>query len=553
MTSDNNFFIPQKILSDLNRLFIKFKVMNKPIKKIVLILILIILLPVLLFSLYEINTLNESEKVIEEAYNNQLDAILFSANQFSEDVISVWRSKLNLMLEKEISNPDYFEEKIDSLLKANNYVVSVLFSDSLDAKNTFALPTDYSYNIKDLLDSNDNKIKKLYTYERGGYNKIEPVLGKDSSIILIFLLDDPLEMKNICITIIDPVKFINNVLGAKLREIAKDEFIITCQSVGSASSNVSSRDVIFSSGEFENREIQQRKNLWLLPHYELGILLEGGTIEALVRKRSTTNMFFIILLMVVLIVGVVVVFLNIRREMELARIKSDFVSNVSHELRTPLALISMFAETLELERAKTEEKKKEYYSIISKEAGRLSRIVNKILSFSKIEAGKKQYRFTKININNLVEDIFKTYQFHLQNSGFEFSFSGDLSVPEVYADPEAVSEAVINLLDNAVKYSNDRKEIMISTGKEGNFVYIEITDKGIGLTEEAQKKVFDKFYRVSDGLVHTTKGTGLGLTLVKHIMDAHQGEVKIKSKPNEGSSFKLIFSINNIKNGKVNE
>ena len=94
---------------------------------------------------------------------------------------------------------------------------------------------------------------------------------------------------------------------------------------------------------------------------------------------------------------------------------------------------------------------------------------------------------------------------------------------------------------------------MISTGKEGNFVYIEITDKGIGLTEEAQKKVFDKFYRVSDGLVHTTKGTGLGLTLVKHIMDAHQGEVKIKSKPNEGSSFKLIFSINNIKNGKVNE
>lgn len=520
--------------------------MKNPIRKITIILILIILLPVLFFSLYEINTLNESEKVIEEAYNNQLDAILFSVNQFSEDVVSVWRSKLNSILQEEINNPGYFRKKVDSLLEANDYVVSVLFSDSLNAHNISALPADYPYNIKDLLSSNYGKVKKLYTYERGGYNKIETVSTKDSSITLIFLLDDPLEQKNICVTVIDPVKFINNVLSTKLREIAEDEFIITCQSTGSTSSNVSSGDIIFSTEEFQNRDIQQRKNLWLLPRYELGILLEGGTIEALVKERSTTNIFFIVLLMVVLIAGVIIVFLNIRREMELARIKSDFVSNVSHELRTPLALISMFAETLELERAKTEEKKKEYYSIISKEAGRLSRIVNKILSFSKIEAGKKEYRLSKVDINNLVEDIFKTYEFHLQNSGFEFSFKGDPSVPEIDADSEAVSEAVINLLDNAVKYSIDRKQVTISTGKEGNFVYIEITDKGIGISEEAQKKIFDKFYRVSDGLVHNTKGTGLGLTLVKHIMDAHHGEIKIKSKPNEGSSFKLIFSTNNI-------
>ena len=524
--------------------------MNNPIKKIAIILVLIILLPVLFFSLYEINTLNESEKVIEQTYNNQLDAIFFSVNQFSEDIVTSWRSKLNIILGEEVSDPIHFREKVDSLLKINNYIVSVFFADSINPKNSFSLQADSSYDLKAYLNDNSQKIKRLFTYERGGYNKIEPITTKDGRTILIFLLDDPLELKNICITVINPQKFINNILQAKLKEIANEEFIIICQPVGTTTEKVSSKDVTYSTAEFQNRQIQQKRNLWLIPDYELGILLKGGTIETLVKGRATTNIIFILLLTVVLIAGVIIVFRNIRKEMELARIKSDFVSNVSHELRTPLSLISMFAETLEMDRVKTEEKKKEYYSVISKEAGRLSRIVNKILSFSKIEAGKREYRFSKININNLVEDVIKTYQFHLQNNNFKFSFEPDASIPEIDADYEAVSEAVINLLENAIKYSIDKKEIMITTGKEGNYVYVEISDKGIGINEENQKKIFDKFYRVSDGLVHNTKGTGLGLTLVKHIMDAHHGEIKVKSKLNEGSSFKLIFSTNNFQKGK---
>jgi len=235
--------------------------------------------------------------------------------------------------------------------------------------------------------------------------------------------------------------------------------------------------------------------------------------------------------------------------MELAKIKSDFVSNVSHELRTPLALISMFAETLEMERVPNEEKKKEYYSIISKEAARLSRIVNKILSFSKIEAGKREYRLSNVNINYLVEEVYKSYQFHLKNSGFQFSFSAGKTVPEIQADAEAISEAVINLIDNAIKYSIDKKDISIATGVEGDSIFIEVKDKGVGISEENQKKIFEKFFRVSDGLVHNTKGTGLGLTLVKHIVDAHKGKIKVKSKLNEGSSFILTFPINNINKG----
>ena len=433
----------------------------------------------------------------------------------------------------------------------------IVFADSLKTLNTFKLHLDSDsnnvkyrtiklFNIKKILRNNSAKIKRLYTYERGGYSKIEPLPNEssDSSTVLTFLTDDPADLKNICVIVIDPVKFVKDVLGTKIKEIAGDKFIITCSSLMAKNSS----DFIFATDNIPNQNdfnSQQQKKLWLIPNYQLGILLKGETIQTLAKSRSVTNLVLILALIVILIAGVYIVFRNIRKEMELAKIKSDFVSNVSHELRTPLALISMFAETLEMGRAKSEEKKKEYYSIISKEAGRLSRIVNKILSFSKIEAGRREYRFSSVNINVLVEEVFNSYQFHLQNNGFKFS--PGKSIPEIQADSEAISEAVINLIDNAIKYSKDQKEINILTGTELDYIFIEVEDKGIGISDENQKKIFDKFYRVSDGLIHNTKGTGLGLTLVKHIVDAHNGKIKVKSKLTEGSSFILRFPINNNK------
>lgn len=529
--------------------------MKNPIKKIALILILIIILPALIFSLFEISSLNERERVIEEIYNNQLNAILFSVNQYSEDVISNWRSKLNLLLNEKISHPEYFKAKTDSFFSINNAISSIIFADSLEAKVTseffppFGLQkNDYHnnhfFNIKKFLTRNSPKITKLYTYERGGYTKIEPLPSEstDSSTILIFLLDDPQNINNICIMSINPIKFVRDVLGSKIKEIAEDKFIITCSSL----KTVKPDDFIFATDNLQDQQIQQKKNLWLIPNYQLGILLKGETIQGLVKSRSTTNLILILILIIILITGVYIVFKNIRKEMELAKIKSDFVSNVSHELRTPLALISMFAETLEMGRAASEEKKKEYYTIISKEATRLSRIVNKILSFSRIEAGRKEYHFSRVNINLLVEDVFKSYQFHLHNNGFKFSFLPADVVPEIEADGEAISEAIINLIDNAIKYSNDKKEISIITGVNQGVIFIEVKDKGVGISEENQKKIFEKFYRVSDGLIHNTKGTGLGLTLVKHIVEAHKGKIKVKSKLNEGSSFILSFPIYNL-------
>jgi two-component system phosphate regulon sensor histidine kinase PhoR len=131
----------------------------------------------------------------------------------------------------------------------------------------------------------------------------------------------------------------------------------------------------------------------------------------------------------------------------------------------------------------------------------------------------------------------------LKNKNFQFNFSPDENLPKIKIDEEAVSEAIINLIDNAVKYSDDKKEIIIKTGTDYNFAYVEVSDKGIGISSEDQKKIFDKFFRVSTGLVHNAKGTGLGLTLVKHIMDAHYGKIRLKSKLGEGSTFILLFPI----------
>jgi two-component system, OmpR family, phosphate regulon sensor histidine kinase PhoR len=239
----------------------------------------------------------------------------------------------------------------------------------------------------------------------------------------------------------------------------------------------------------------------------------------------------------------VLVFRNLKKEVDLAQNKADFVSNVSHEIRTPLALISMFAETLEMDRLPSEEKKKEYYSIISKETQRLSGIVNKILNFSQTEANKKRFHLESLHIDTELNGILSTYQFHLRNKGFEYTYSpaGDVWI---YADHEALTEIIINLIDNAIKYSDSDKRIEIDTGVEGIYGFIAVRDYGVGISQADQKHIFDKFYRVSSGNLAKSRGTGLGLSLVKQLIEAQAGKITVKSQPGKGSEFKIYFPLN---------
>lgn len=527
--------------------------MVKPLKKIGVILIIIILLPAVFFSVYEIGTLSSSEKVIEEIYNNQLDAILYSVNQFSEDIAGSWINKINMNLALQKIRPEEFNKEILKL-QSENPIKMVFFLDDLKSSSpviysladnkqpetNVSVKDDFTRQINSLVRQNENRIRRLYTYKKGGYRKIEAIQSSilNNSIALIFLLDNENNTQTICGLFIDPLSFVRKTLAPKLQEVSQGKFIIM------VSEGTDNRQ-IYATESISDLRINIKKQLWLFPSYNLSIALKGTTIQQLVKSRYYMSLGLIGLLNIVLIAGVWFVFRNIKKEIQLAQIKSDFVSNVSHELRTPLALISMFAETLEMGRVRSDERKKEYYGIISQEASRLSRIVNKILSFSQIEAGKRKYSFDNVDLNEIVGKVYNTYSFHLQNNGFKFSFEAGEDIPLIKADGEAISEAVINLIDNAAKYSKERKEICVMTGVDNDSVFVEVKDQGVGISADDQKRIFEKFYRVTSGNVHNTKGTGLGLSLVKHIMEAHKGSVSLSSLPDKGSTFRLNFNIKN--------
>ncbi len=280
------------------------------------------------------------------------------------------------------------------------------------------------------------------------------------------------------------------------------------------------------------------------PGLTLGIKLRGTTLEAL--GDHFVRIGFLVLggLTVLLAAGIVLNHRNVAKEMALARLKSDFVSNVSHELRTPLSLIRLYAETLEMGRITSPEKYQEYYRIIRKESERLSALINNILDFSRIEAGRKEYDFRETDMRELVHTTLDSYRYQIEQNGFVYEEKISDDVPPLRVDREALSRSLLNLVNNALKYSYDRKYIGVNLYRKNGSVRLEVIDHGIGIPDQEQHKIFEKFYRVGDPLVHNTKGSGLGLSLVRHIVRAHGGKVLVDSVPGEGSKFTISLPVN---------
>jgi signal transduction histidine kinase len=274
-----------------------------------------------------------------------------------------------------------------------------------------------------------------------------------------------------------------------------------------------------------------------------GIKYPGTTIDEIGAKILRNNYIILAALSLVMAGGVFLAYRNISREMKLARLKSDFVANVSHELRTPLALIRLYAETLELGRLTAQEKYQEYFRIIREESERLTALINNILDFSRIEAGRKEYEFKETNLAELVRTTLESYRFQIEQNGFAFeeNISGD--IPPVNVDREAIARSLLNLVNNALKYSTDQKYIGVSLYRSNGSVKLEVQDRGIGIAAAEQDKIFEKFYRCGDPLVHNTKGSGLGLSLVRHIAQAHGGNVSVESVPEKGSKFTIALPI----------
>ena len=278
-------------------------------------------------------------------------------------------------------------------------------------------------------------------------------------------------------------------------------------------------------------------------NWKAAIGLKDTNLDELARDSFLHSAGATVLVLVFLLGGIALTIRATDREARLAQAKSDFVSNVSHELKTPLSTISLFSEILELDRVNNEEKKKEYYRIIRHESRRLNKTIDNILDFSRIEAGRKKYELVAGDMAEVIVNVLSTHRYQIINSGFDIQADIQPDLPSVLIDRDAMTQAISNLLDNAIKYSGKVKQLSITAKTIESDLSIEVADHGVGIPRAEQAKIFEKFYRVGNGLVHDVKGSGLGLSLVKHIIEAHKGTISVESDVGKGTRFTILLPI----------
>ena len=267
----------------------------------------------------------------------------------------------------------------------------------------------------------------------------------------------------------------------------------------------------------------------------------GKSVEQLAGREKRLYLTLFVGILAVMLIGIIILARAVIHETEISRMKSEFVSNVTHELKTPLSLIRMFGETLDSGIVTEEGKRKEFYGIIRKESERLTHLINNVLDFSRMDAGIKEYQFEETDLVTLVRHSLEAYRFHIRDKGFDI----ESKLPEdplmLQLDNDAISQALLNLLSNAVKYSEDRKYIWVEVSANSESACLSVVDQGIGIAKDEQKKIFDKFYRVSDTRMKQSRGSGLGLTLTRHIVKAHGGTIDVESEPGKGSRFTITI------------
>ena len=302
----------------------------------------------------------------------------------------------------------------------------------------------------------------------------------------------------------------------------------------------------------------------VLPHWKVAVYLNSP--EVLTRTAGTVKLILtlsVIAMMVAIALGGTLIVMDLKQQLTLARQKTDFVSNVSHELKTPLTSIRMFSELLSEGKVADEAQRKHFLQIISGETARLTRLINNVLDFARIERGEKKYHFERCDLKEVVHDTVESYRPQLEAKGFALQVSLPTEAVTVNADCDALAQVLVNLLSNAEKYSGSGKEIVVELRRQGDLetsrqgdkdsrqvpltsgpsvATLRVLDCGPGVPRGVEEKIFEQFYRANDSLSSGIQGSGLGLTLARQIARAHGGDVRYEAREG-GSSFVVTIPI----------
>ncbi|MBD3378437.1 GHKL domain-containing protein [candidate division KSB1 bacterium] len=527
---------------------------NSPFKKILFTIIIAVLVPVLSYTAFQFFQTNKNEELIKSIYDRQLNTILFSVNQHCWDILNSWIAEIRTIIDTGVlqrQNPSGYPEELATFTR-NNPTVSGAFINWTPSHTSLymdfqsgvqpprVLRFRYENEINHLISESSQHIDRMIRRAKEGYIKPHIIpwsTGRQELMILVFpvIRHKSLTMPVLAGIMIDSEEYVSEVVARKFSSMNDDIFSFAVQ-------DRENGQVLYATEQDEEvKDYEKSEELWILPNLDLKIKLSGTTLKEISRDKTTTNLIFLLVSNLVFITGILYLLRNVSQEMTLSRMKTAFVANVSHELRTPLALIRMYAETLEMNRVRSDDKRNQYYRTIMSESTRLTQLINNILDFSKIESRKKEYQLAPESLRHLIEQTLEMYQFHLDQKDFQLALDLQSDLPDIGVDSEAITQSLVNLIDNAIKNSPNEKFIRIQLYRENGHQVIAITDKGVGIPESEQKKIFEKFYRIESGLVHNTKGSGLGLSLVKHIMQIHGGSVSVKSKVDHGSTFYLKF------------
>jgi signal transduction histidine kinase/tetratricopeptide (TPR) repeat protein len=357
--------------------------------------------------------------------------------------------------------------------------------------------------------------------------------GEFSPVSLVFI-NNAANAKRCVVFVVHPEELENKFLLPALQsgDWAKDFFIAV------------RRDCLGVVSQQELVSSKMHKTAVLFPSWEITVSSpKASTVEILGMHAPLLSIGFASLVIGIISLGMFIIYRDIRREEELSEMKSEFISNVSHELKTPIAAIRMLADNLRESRIESEARRMEYYQLISKEGARLSHLIENILDFSRIEERRKAFRPERHDLSQIVSDTVCQFKSLVEERAQTISIDVTRALPEVLVDPDAIALAVFNLLDNAVKYSERDAPICVRVRRSDNSLCIEVEDHGMGISKTEQGKIFEKFYRVHDNEGKKIPGSGIGLTLVREIAQAHNGQANVQSQLGVGSTFQILLPI----------